>query len=281
MGKKVLLFFLLFFTFVPPIFALASTDENTTTYLQAVINTDEAIEVSKSTIFDASQSFIPYPDREITYNWDFGDGNKNEGIEVLHAYIEQGPHTVTLTISDSVNESVTTKSVFLYRKLIVLISDQTAVKDRIEIIKDFAEKQGVYIQLIDSFGSSTEFISEEILTKKLTEESTSLQKANQIIIWTKENAGLNAISRYIQSNIKKLPTNFSQKTILDLESSIISNINRIQRQFDVINPKSIIVAKESAIYPLIESSDDDEFIDTLEKGGYEYELVNEKTGKLR
>ncbi|NIA02416.1 MAG: PKD domain-containing protein [Nitrospirae bacterium] len=281
MAKKLLLVFLLFFTFIPSAFAQSAMDGSTPTYLQAVINTDEAIEVGKSTIFDASQSFIPYPDREFTYKWDFGDGNKNEGIEVLHAYTEQGPHTVTLTISDGVNESSATSNIFLYRKLIVLISDQTAVKDRIEIIKDFAEKQGVFIQLIDSFGSSTEFISEEILTKKLTEETNSLQKANQIIIWTKENAGLNAISRYIQSNIKKLPTNFSQKTILDLESSITSNISRIQRQFEVINPKSIIIAKEAAIYPLIESYDDEEFINTLEKGGYEYEVINEKTGKLR
>jgi PKD repeat protein len=281
MAKKLLLIFLVLFTLTPSAFAQAVVDGNAPTYLQAVINTDEAIEADKSTIFDASQSFIPNPDREITYSWDFGDGNKNEGIEVLHAYTEQGPQVVTLTISDGVSESSTTKSIFLYRKLIVLISDQSAAKNRIETIKGFAEDQGVFIRLIDSFGSSTEFISEEILTKKLTEETSSLQKANQIIIWTKENAGLNAISRYIQSNKDKLPTNFSQKTILELESSIISNINRIQRQFDVIGPKSIIIAKEGAIYPLIESSDDEEFIKALEKGGYEYELVNEKTGKLR
>ncbi len=281
MYKKALLS-LIGFVFLMPI-ALAQTiaDEPQPTYLLAVINTDEEIEVGKSTIFDASQSFIPYLDREITYSWDFGDGNRNEGIEVLHAYTEQGPHTVTLTISDGLNESTTTTEVFLYRKLIVLITDQTAVKERIEILTDFAEKQGVYMKLIESFDSSTEFISEEILKKKLTEESTSIQKANQIIIWTKEIAGLNALSSYIQSNLEKLPTNFSQKLIMVLESSISSNINRIQRKYDAINPHSIIVAKEAAIYPLIESIDEDEFIKTLEKGGYEYQIINEKTGKLR
>ncbi len=281
MYKKALLS-LIGFLFLMPI-ALAQTiaEEPQPTYLLAVINTDKEIEVGKSTIFDASQSFIPYPDREITYSWDFGDGNRNEGIEVLHAYTEQGPHTVTLTISDSLNEATATTEVFLYRKLIVLITDQTAVKERIEILTDFAEKQGVYMKLIESFDSSTEFISEEILKKKLTEESTSIQKADQIIIWTKEIAGLNALSSYIQSNLKKLPTNFSQKLIMVLESSISSNINRIQRKYDVINPHSIIVAKEAAIYPLIESIDEDEFIKTLEKGGYEYQIINEKTGKLR
>ncbi|MFH1284178.1 MAG: 7TM domain-containing protein [Candidatus Peregrinibacteria bacterium] len=254
--------------------------QESASYLQAVINADEAIEAQKSTIFDASLSFIPNPEREIKYEWDFGDGNRNEGLEVLHAYKDPGSYMVTLTINDGQDASTTEMEVFGYRKLIVLVSDQTEVKDRIEIIKNFAEKQGVYIKLLESFGSSTEFISEEILTKKMTEESSSIQKANQIIIWTKENAGLNSLSRYIQSNQKKITTNFSQKNITVLESSIDRNVNRIQRQFEIIQPHSIIVAKEAVIYPAIESQDEEEFINTLQKGGYEYKVITEKTGRL-
>jgi hypothetical protein len=40
-----------------------------------------------------------------------------------------------------------------------------------------------------------------------------MQKANQIVLWTKENAGLNALSRFIQGN-KKLTGSFTQKTII-------------------------------------------------------------------
>jgi PKD repeat protein len=286
MIKKLAISLLGFLFLIPAAFAQPGeieelTEESTSTYLQAVINTEQSIEISKSTIFDASLSFIPYPDRTITYEWDFGDGNKNEGIEVLHAYNEPGSYTITLTIGDGYDTTEVQTEVFLYRKLIVLITDRTQVQERIQIIKDFSEKQGVYIELIESFGSSTEFISEEILTKKLTEQSSSLQKANQIIIWTKENAGLNALSRFIQSNQSRMPTNFSQKTIMVLEDSISSTANRIQRQFEVINPKTIIVAQEAAIYPLIESSDEHEFLEILTKGGYVYEVIDEKTGKLR
>jgi hypothetical protein len=281
MIKKISIVLLGLFLLAPSVFAQAEDETTTQTYLEAVINLDEAIEVKKSTIFDASQSFIPDIEKDMTYEWDFGDGNRNEGIEVLHAYKNPGRYTITLTVNDGINKSTTTKEVFLYRKLIVLISDQSSVKERIDLIKEFAEKKGVYIKLIESFGSSTEFISEEILTKKLTEESTDLQKANQFVIWTKENAGLNSLSRYIQSNQGKIAMDFSQKTITVLETSISSNINRIQRQFGVIQPKSIIVAKEAAIYPLIESQSEEEFISTLEKGGYEYEVITSKTGKLR
>ncbi len=274
------LFFVILFG-MQGIFAQTAEVPEKITYLQPVISTEEAIEIGKSTIFDASQSFIPNPEREITYKWDFGDGNKNEGIEVLHVYKEPGKYNVTLTINDGVDTAEVEKGVFLYRKLIVLITDQTEVKDRISIIQDFAEKKGVYIKLIESFGSSTEFISEEVLTKKLAESADNLNKATQIIIWTKENAGLNSLSRFIQSNQDKLHPNFSQKTIMVLDSSVSGNINRIQRQFEVINPESIIVALEAAIYPLIESLTKEEFIDTLKKGGYEYQVINSETGKLR
>ncbi|MBD3360411.1 PKD domain-containing protein [Candidatus Peregrinibacteria bacterium] len=284
MFKKIISIFLLgLFIMTASVFAQTEEEElpQPPTYLQPVIATDKALEVQKSTIFDASLSFLPHPDSEIKYEWNFGDGNRNEGVEVLHAYKEPGTYTITLTIDDGYNIATTELEVFVYRKLIVLITDQTAVQERIEVIKDFAEKQGVYIKLIESFGSSTEFISEEVLTKKLTEESVSLQKANQIIIWTKENAGLNALSRHIQGNRKKITTNFSQKTITVLESNVTRNLNRIQRQFKVIKPKSIVVAKEAAIYPIIESRDEEEFINTLKKGGYEYKIITEKTGKLR
>ncbi len=262
-------------------YAISITEEtyvNNPSYLKAVISTEEAIEIKKSTIFDASQSFIPDPEIELTYEWDFGDGNKNEGKEVLHTYKEPGRYTVTLTMNDGSNISKTSQEVFAYRKLVILITDQTQARERIEDIRKFTEKEGVSIDIIESFGSSTEFISEEVLTSKIAEEANTIQKAEQIVIWTKENAGLNALSRYIQSNQR---INLSQKTITILENDISSSISRIQKQFGLIDPKKIVIAKEAAIYPLLESLNDEMFTNTLEKGGYEFEVVNEKTGKLR
>lgn len=250
-------------------------------YLQAVISVEEEIPAGKNTIFDASKSFIPDPEKKITYSWDFGDGNRNEGIEVLHSYKEPGSYKINLTISDGTETSQTILEVFAYRKMVLLITDQTEVEERIEIIKDFAEKKGVYINVIESFGSSTEFISEEVLAKKLNEESSELKKAKEIVIWTQENAGLNAISRYLQNIEKKNLASLKEKTIVNLQSINSSNINRLQRQFKIIKPKNIIIAKEAAIYALIDSNNQEEFIDILEKGGYEYKVIDAKTGKVR
>lgn len=251
------------------------------TYLKSVINIPTAIEAKKSTIFDASQSFIPENSKNIQYGWDFGDGNRNQGIEVLHAYKEPGYYTVTLTLNDGFSTSESTIDVFAYRKLIVLITDQTENKDSIQIIQNYAEKKGVYMRTIESFGSSTEFISEEVLTKKLNENMEYIQKARQVAIWTKENAGLNAISRFIQSNTGEIASDFSQKTVVVLENSISSKLSRIERQFGLIKPKTIIVAKEGGIDALIESLSEEEFISALKERGNAYEIVDAKSGKLR
>lgn len=249
-------------------------------YLQAVLSGEDSIEVTKSAIFEASKSFIPDTEKVITYEWDFGDGNRNEGIEVLHAYKDPGKYTVTLTMSDGVEISEVTKEIFAYNKLITLITDKEDEKERIETIKDYAEREGVQLKVIESFGSSTEFISEEILTKKLREGGKILMDSEQIIIWTKETSGLTAISRYRKSSQEKTPIDLSEKNILILSEDIAGNRSRIQRQFELISPKNMVISKEAAIYPAIKSSEKN-IVETLEKEGHEYEIINASTGKIR
>ncbi|MBI5754168.1 PKD domain-containing protein [Candidatus Peregrinibacteria bacterium] len=259
--------------------ANAENNQNSS-YLKAVINLPNAVEIKKSNIFDASQSYIPENSDKISYDWDFGDGNRNEGVEVLHSYKDPGYYDINLKVSDGKNTSESTLKVFAYRKLIILITDQSENKDRIGIIQNYAENKGVYLKVIDSYGSSTEFISEEILTKKITEASDELQKSKQIVIWAKENAGLNAISRFIQNNSGKIASDFSQKTLIVLDNSIEAKISRVQRQFNLIKPKIIVITKEGAIDALIESLSEEEFINTLKERGNVYEIVDAKSGKL-
>jgi PKD repeat protein len=270
----------------PVVFAQETTAETleeegeNLSYLQSVIGTDLAIEIQKSTIFDASQSFLPNPDTSTSYAWDFGDGNKNEGVEVLHAYQEPGAYTVTLSIDDGSETSISTIEVFAYKKLIILITDQTEDQERINIFKNIAEKSGVFMKVIDGFGSSTEFISEEVLSKKLTEEAPTLQKAKQIAIWTKENAGLNALSRFIQNNPSKNSQYLEQKNVVIFENKVASKANRIERQFELIKAQSIIVAKEGSFDALISSTDDQNFLQTIQERGDVYEVIDERSGKL-
>lgn len=256
-------------------------EENEPQYLKSVINLGEAIEAQKSTIFDASQSFIPDPDKTVSYNWDFGDGNKNEGIEVLHAYKEPGNYIITLTVDDGEESSETQLEVFVYHKLILLITDKTEDRDSIELTQEFAKKKGVYLKIIESYGASTDFISEEVLTKKITEESDLITNAEQIAVWTKESAGLNALSRFIKANPSKATADLSQKSIIILDNNFDSKVSRIQRQFELISPERIILTKEGEIDELITSEDTDEFISLMEERGSQFEIIDGNLNLLR
>lgn len=249
-------------------------------YLKGLIHTESSVEINKSTIFDASQSYTPDTDAEIKYSWDFGDGNKNEGVEVLHSYKTPGKYSVKLEITSGNSKSETETEVFAYKNLIVLVTDQSEQRTNIEIFKNVAEAKGVLIKIIDSFGSSTEFISEEILTQKLTEESKEIRKSEKIMVWTKENAGLNALSRYIKGSKNKSETTLENKEVIVIDNNIKRNLNRIQRQFGAINPNSILIAQEGAIQTIIQGLQNDTS-QLLEKSGYQHRVINEKTGKLR
>jgi hypothetical protein len=279
MLKKLVTILTLSMVLLPTVYAQSLENEESG-YLKAVINTEEALEAEKSNIFDASQSFVPDDGQPVSYSWDFGDGNKNEGIEVLHAFKNPGKYNVSLTITSGANTADVEQEIFAYEKLIILITDHTEIKDRVEIIAESAASNGSYIKLIESFGSSTEFISEEILAKKLTEESGTIQKANQILLWTKENAGLNAISRYIQTS-QKIAENIAQKTLIIINNNVNSETGRLQRQFALIKPKEIIVAQEAILQQIMEGYDRDQILEDLDKGGYEYNIITAKTGKIR
>jgi len=55
--------------------------------------------VAVATKFDASTSNDPDQD-QLTYHWDFGDGQKAEGMVVDHDYKKNGSYKVTLTVDD-------------------------------------------------------------------------------------------------------------------------------------------------------------------------------------
>ena len=61
--------------------------------------------------FNASDSYDPDEDDQLSYTWNFGDGNTAEGLSVNHIYENQGTYTLKLTVVDSHGESSTSSIV--------------------------------------------------------------------------------------------------------------------------------------------------------------------------
>jgi PKD repeat protein len=290
MYKKILPLFLLIIFIALPFTAFAQEAESITiensNYIgdaafEPKITASSSVQQNKNIIFDATKSTHPDPAANIIYNWDFGDGNKKEGSEVVHNYSELGPKTVTLTANDGTESVSTTKEIFVHKKIIILITDKADLKERLDGFTNYARDRDNEILLYESYDSATEFISEEVLERKLSENIDNLRKIDEIIVWTDGDSGLNALSR-VKQNQAALdpPLTFDKKTILVLKDAD-ENLGQLQRHYELLKPENIIIAKEAAFYALIDSDNPTDFITKLKNDGYEYNLINIETGTLQ
>ncbi|MBU1446513.1 PKD domain-containing protein [Patescibacteria group bacterium] len=252
------------------------------TVFTAVITSVNSIEINKNIIFDASKTLHPDSQKELKYKWDFGDGNKKEGVEVVHNYTTLGQKTVSLEVFDGSETSTITKEIFVHQKIIMFITDQVNLKERIEGFKNYARDRDVEVIMIESYESATEFISGEILGRKLSEEIANLKRIDAIVVWTNGDAGMNALSsiKQQQDSSGEATLTFDNKTILVLTHGD-TKVGQIQRQYELLKPKNIVIAKEAAIYPFIDSPDNETFLLRMKDDGYEYSLANASTGKLQ
>ncbi|MEW5761196.1 MAG: PKD domain-containing protein, partial [Candidatus Thermoplasmatota archaeon] len=65
--------------------------------------------------FDASGSSDP-EGADLTFSWDFGDGNNATGKIVEHKYTKKGKYIVKLKVSDGVNTNTTSKEIEVKEK---------------------------------------------------------------------------------------------------------------------------------------------------------------------
>ncbi len=296
-SKFLLIWLILASVFSMPTFVLAQeinestteTQENTeepklidpilNAKLQAVIKAPATVGIDKAMVVDGSQSTNPNPGQALTYQWDFGDGNQKEGKEVVHFYKDPGQYVITLQVSNGRETSIITKKVFAARKSMLFITDKKENENRINGLINFSEENGVYVELVEDFESVSEFISEEVIAKKLLQSTEQIRKTDQIIIWSEGNTGLNSLFR-IQQQLKEEEIDYTTKSIMVVQDQLSSGA-QFQRIFQTLKPEKIVVAKESAIYPYIESANSSNFLDRLAKGGYEYVVIDESTGQLR
>ena len=57
---------------------------------------------------NAIQFTAASPGRGLTYSWDFGDNSYGDGVSITHSYQSGGTYTVSVTVTDALNQSSTT-----------------------------------------------------------------------------------------------------------------------------------------------------------------------------
>lgn len=244
---------------------------------EAQIDGNTSAEVDKNVIFDGSKSILPGDPAKATYRWNFGDNDQKEGVNVAHTYKKTGKYHVTLEITSDNQKLKDESDIFIYKKSVLLITDQSEKKNQIENLKLVGENEGIEMNILESFDSASEFISEEALTKKMDENLEAINRSDEIILWTNENVGLNTLNRFIKENKETNSKILNDKNLYfignDTDKVVFSSA------IQSFTPKQIIIAKEASLYVIIPTAEKD-VVRTLQQGGYEFKFIDEASRHL-
>lgn len=230
----------------------------------------ESAEVNKSVIFDASELVTAVQGEYVNYEWLLGDGNREHGVEVVHAYADAGEYTVSVTISDETGAQETfQQSIFVYKKSYALITNLSGEKERIQGWITAAREQGIYVKLVETVSTQTEFLEEEELKQQLVEHLSDLDEVNAIIVYTYGSSGLTVLTQFRET--------FAQKEIFYISDQNFSTLTNIARGvFKSLNASSIVLTRFEALWVLLETEDTESFIQILDDRGIGYTTVEDE-----
>lgn len=242
--------------------------------IEANAGKDQNVATQRKVLFDASGSLITPENLDITYLWDFGDGEKASGIDVIHIYDEPGNYRVKLKIAGAGLESEDEIFVSVYNDLLVMITDKNVESPELEYFTRYAAQKGVLIVPIHYEPGEAEYTGLEKLTRKLVESSPDIKKADIIITWTSTSVGLDALAKLGQQteNIEEL--SFAGKAIVDITDKGFGLGARVaQTTFDILQPEIMLLTREEALESIIEVRTPQKIIPTLRTQGIEFKTV--------
>ncbi len=248
--------------------------------IEAIINAKSSVELGKNIIFDASQTRSVDPQEGLTFEWFFGDGNRQQGVEVVHSYLEAGQYEVTLVVRNSEGlQTSILQDVFAYEHSFVLITDVEAEQERIEGFVDSAQNENVFVSLIESYTSKSEFLAEEELKAQISENLSDLEDSSTILVWTKGSSGLTVFSLLQQSMSDQ--NFFKGKDIIFVSDQYFGSLTNIARGvYQSIQPNQIILTRSESVWALPDVKDAEEFKFVLDERGIQFEVVDD-TQKFR
>ncbi len=278
MYKKITLLLVSLMLVVPTAIAQdVETEEESLPEFYTEIQSLDFAEINSPIVLTAKPQFDTDVYESVTYDWNFGDGNLDEGKEVAHTYADPGSYTVELTVNADGNEFKQNSDIAISVKAAVLITDQEDKQNRLNSIMKLAADNNIFIKQIESFGSQSEFLSEEVLVRKINKDEDTLKKVETMIVWTEGGAGLNALSRYQQAQENK--SVFGNTSII-LITNDIGSTRRVERQFSQLKPKEIILVQDAGLISFIDAPETSEFKEELSRSGLDFEVINEAKARL-
>lgn len=184
--------------------------------------------------------------------WDFGDGIRTTGPQVIHTYRTPGSYLVTVRVTTNRDTVTDHAEVRIYDHLIMLVSDQSAPADQLQLLQQRAAREGVLLHTIRSRGGP-EVVVEEDLTKQLIDVSQQLKRAHSIILWTSGGVGTNVLSKLAQhlrrsEGLAEQDINFNHKGVMIISDTPFGVLKpTAQSAYDQLQPSYVLLARPAAL----------------------------------
>jgi len=243
--------------------------------IQAIIQSNNSVQVEKNIVFDASASWHANPDEPLRFSWDLGDNHTATTEQVIHSYSEPGSYVVNLKITDSRGHiSEATQSVTVYKRKFLLITDNESEKDRVEHLINYSNEQSVFVDVISKYDTTTDFLSEEELAINLVESIERMQNTDLIVVWTKGSSGLTVFSQ-LKESFEAANIDFSQKKIIYVSDlNLKSSKNIAQGVFNSVGPNQILLTRPESLWPVVDAEDFETMMNIISERGIEFHTVD-------
>jgi PKD repeat protein len=241
--------------------------------LQAVISTNEAIQVNETADFSALHSLNPFSEKPAVFTWDFGDGETANGELVNHAFHEAGIYDIQLKMQ--VGNEIDTASfpLFVFEKNVLLITDSLQQEIKIAMLAEAAKKKNIFLDIAWGVGKQIGFFGEEnVITTALREKFETVRDTDLILVWTRSGDGINGLASFV----KKLnpPLDFSKKEIVVITDDSLDSLARVMRgNFATIQSREILLTRSDALREIVLAENSEDISEALERQAIPYRTI--------
>ncbi|MDD5054795.1 MAG: 7TM domain-containing protein [Candidatus Peribacteraceae bacterium] len=236
--------------------------------IQAIITGPTDIAVGKTIILDASSSHVTGEKPE--YRWTIEETKQviSRSVEAIYTPERPGKITIRLTVRsvglDGTSlEDETMQSVSAYRRKLIVLADGGIPSEKLRTHAEEAMKSGVLLRIIQADPATPVGGVEDALLKLLTDQKDALTGAESIVVWTDGIAGLQALTRGIDSNADWKAGIRNQTIVLVTERSLATIGRTTRGTLTLLKPRELIITRNEAINPLLSAENIDEFITTI------------------
>lgn len=247
---------------------------------KAVISVDEYVPVSKTILFDASESLVINDSREekANYIWNFYNGEGEQaGVQQTVSFKLPGKKKVSLQVSqgDLVDEQEI--EIFAYKKKALLITDRFSDEEKADIVTQAAEL-GTWLKVMSIVKQNSSFLTDDVLINLLSNENEFVRESELIVFDTQNFDSLSVFIRFLQSNTTDLQSSLSNKSLVQIsDGSFRLQTSITNRSRQILGIDNILLTRPEALNPVLEKDDFDSLVQVLESRAIDYKMINKNS----